>query len=154
MSMKMRVLLVVVISALLVLIQHYRNQYLIEQDKNAELTIKHDLLQITVNTYKNKEASRNRIDQQTQEKLQHAQDEINNLRDKLRTSDVGVYIKTETNACEVRKSSTASVVNAERARLSNANQQDFLDLKERAEQSKIMIEGLQNYIKTVCLNEN
>lgn len=53
----------------------------------------------------------------------------------------------------INKTTTVSPTNAECARLDDSSQRNYFILRERIEQSRLQIEGLQSYIKEVCLNE-
>ena len=51
------------------------------------------------------------------------------------------------------KSSTTGVDDVNTARLTDSAERDYFTLRERAEQSRLMIIGLQEYITKVCLSQ-
>lgn len=85
------------------------------------------------------------------EELTAAQEEIDNLRDRLSSGPERVYVKADCPAAMPDKSGTGSVGDATAARLTEAAQQDYLRLRQMMAENLQQTKYLQDYIKIQCL---
>lgn len=93
----------------------------------------------------------NEIGTRHAEELTAAQEEIDNLRDRLSTSPERVYVKADCPAAMPDQSGAGSVGDATAARLTEAAQQDYLRLRQMMAENLQQTKYLQDYIKTQCL---
>lgn len=132
--------------------------YLVEREqlKSAEL----ELSQVTAQRdslidLSNKQIAQiksfNEIGAKHAEELTAAQEEINNLRDRLSSGPERVYVKADCPATVPDKPSAGSVGNATAARLTESAQQDYLRLRQMMTENLQQTKYLQDYIKTQCL---
>ncbi|MCG6366992.1 lysis protein [Vibrio fluvialis] len=85
------------------------------------------------------------------EELTAAQEEIDNLRDRLSSGPERVYAKADCPAAMPDKPGTGSVGYETAARLTEAAQQDYLRLRQMMAENLQQTKYLQDYIKTQCL---
>ncbi|GHZ69213.1 lysis protein [Vibrio fluvialis] len=93
----------------------------------------------------------NEIGARHAEELTAAQEEIDNLRDRLSSGPERVYVKADCPAAMPDKPGTGSVGDATAARLTEAAQQDYLRLRQMMAENLQQTKYLQDYIKTQCL---
>ncbi|WP_441258063.1 lysis protein [Vibrio sp. Vf1514] len=93
----------------------------------------------------------NEIGARHAEELTAAQEEIDNLRDRLGSGPERVYVKADCPAAMPDKPGTGSVGDATAARLTEAAQQDYLRLRQMMTENLQQTRYLQDYIKTQCL---
>lgn len=93
----------------------------------------------------------NEIGARHAEELTAAQEEIDNLRDRLSTGPERVYVKADCPATVPDQSGAGSVGDATAARLTEAAQQDYLRLRQMMAENLQQAKYLQDYIKTQCL---
>lgn len=91
----------------------------------------------------------NQLDIRHSQELASAKNEIDSLRDAVRSGSKRVYVKAECPA--VTKNSTESGSNETSARLNKAVEQDYLRLREMIVENEQQTLYLQDYIKTECL---
>ncbi|MCT6518938.1 lysis protein [Proteus vulgaris] len=92
----------------------------------------------------------NQLDIRHSQELASAKNEINQLRDISERNPERVYIKAE--CPKISTNSTASLANATTARPTDTAIRNYWLLRERIAQSEQVIKGLQDYIKTECIN--
>lgn len=92
----------------------------------------------------------NEIGARHAEELTAAQEEIDNLRDRLSSGPERVYVKADCPAAMPDQSGTGSVGDATAARLTEAAQQDYLRLRQMMAENLQQTKYLQDYIKTQC----
>lgn len=92
----------------------------------------------------------NEIGARHAEELTAAQEEIDNLRDRLSSGPERVYVKADCPAAMPDKPGTGSVGDATAARLTEAAQQDYLRLRQMMADNLQQTKYLQDYIKTQC----
>ncbi|ELX7502047.1 lysis protein [Vibrio fluvialis] len=92
----------------------------------------------------------NEIGARHAEELTAAQEEIDNLRDRLSSGPERVYVKADCPAAVPDKPGTGSVGDATAARLTEAAQQDYLRLRQMMAENLQQTKYLQDYIKTQC----
>lgn len=92
----------------------------------------------------------NEIGARHAEELTAAQEEIDNLRDRLSSGPERVYVKADCPAAMPDKPGTGSVGDATAARLTEAAQQDYLRLRQMMAENLQQTKYLQDYIKTQC----
>lgn len=88
-------------------------------------------------------------DDRLTKELVSAKNEIESLRVDVATGVKRLRLSARCPATQ--KSSTTGVDDAPTARLTDSAERDYFTLRERAEQSRLMIIGLQEYVATVCL---
>lgn len=88
------------------------------------------------------------------EELTAAQEEIDNLRDRLSSGPERVFVKADCPAAMPDKPGAGSVGDATAARLTEAAQQDYLRLRQMMAENLQQTRYLQDYIKTQCLQEH
>jgi prophage endopeptidase len=93
----------------------------------------------------------NEIGARHAEELTAAQEEIDNLRDRLSSGPERVYVKADCPAAMPDKPGSGSVGNATAARLTEAAQQDYLRLRQMMAENLQQTKYLHDYIKTQCL---
>ncbi|EKO3908189.1 lysis protein [Vibrio fluvialis] len=93
----------------------------------------------------------NEIGARHAEELTAAQEEIDNLRDRLSSGPERVYVKADCPAAMPDKPSAGSVGDETAARLTEAAQQDYLRLRQMMAENLQQTKYLQDYIKTQCL---
>lgn len=93
----------------------------------------------------------NEIGARHAEKLTAAQEEIDNLRDRLSSGPERVFVKADCPAAMPDKPGAGSVGDATAARLTEAAQQDYLRLRQMMAENLQQTKYLQDYIKTQCL---
>ncbi|ENI4487178.1 lysis protein [Vibrio fluvialis] len=93
----------------------------------------------------------NEIGARHAEELTAAQEEIDNLRDRLSSGPERVYVKADCPAAVPDHSGAGSVGNATAARLTEAAQQDYIRLRQMMAENLQQTKYLQDYIKTQCL---
>uniref|UniRef100_UPI003F58CAF6 lysis protein n=1 Tax=Vibrio cholerae TaxID=666 RepID=UPI003F58CAF6 len=93
----------------------------------------------------------NEIGARHAEELTAAQEEIDNLRDRLSSGPERVYVKADCPAAMPDKPGAGSVGDATAARLTEAAQQDYLRLRQMMADNLQQTKYLQDYIKTQCL---
>ncbi|MBY8138814.1 lysis protein [Vibrio fluvialis] len=93
----------------------------------------------------------NKIGARHAEELTAAQEEIDNLRDRLSTGPERVYVKADCPAAMSDKPGAGSVGDETAARLTEAAQQDYLRLRQMMTENLQQTKYLQDYIKTQCL---
>lgn len=91
----------------------------------------------------------NQLDIRHSQELASAKNEIDSLRDAVRSGSKRVYIKAECPA--VTKNSTESGSDETTARLNKAVEQDYLRLREMIVENEQQTLYLQDYINTECL---
>ncbi len=92
----------------------------------------------------------NEIGARHAEELTAAQEEIDNLRDRLSSGPERVYVKANCPAAMPDKPGAGSVVDATAARLTETAQQDYLRLRQMMAENLQQTRYLQDYIKTQC----
>lgn len=92
----------------------------------------------------------NEIGARHAEELTAAQEEIDNLRDRLSSGPERVYVKADCPAAMPDKPGTGSVGYETAARLTEAAQQDYLRLRQMMAENLQQTKYLQDYIKTQC----
>ncbi len=92
----------------------------------------------------------NEIGAKHAEELTAAQEEIDNLRDRLSSGPERVYVKADCPAAMPDKPGTGSVGDATAPRLTEAAQQDYLRLRQMMAENLQQTKYLQDYIKTQC----
>ncbi|MBY7909953.1 lysis protein [Vibrio fluvialis] len=92
----------------------------------------------------------NEIGARHAEELTAAQEEIDNLRNRLSSGPERVYVKADCPAAMPDKPSAGSVGDATAARLTEAAQQDYLRLRQMMAENLQQTKYLQDYIKTQC----
>ncbi|EKO3929563.1 lysis protein [Vibrio fluvialis] len=92
----------------------------------------------------------NEIGARHAEELTAAQEEIDNLRDRLSSGPERVYVKADCPAAMPDKPGTGSVGDATAARLTEAAQQDYLRIRQMMAENLQQTKYLQDYIKTQC----
>ncbi|MCO7020306.1 lysis protein [Vibrio paracholerae] len=92
----------------------------------------------------------NEIGARHAEELTAAQEEIDNLRDRLSSGPERVYVKADCQAAMPDKPGTGSVGYETAARLTEAAQQDYLRLRQMMAENLQQTKYLQDYIKTQC----
>lgn len=90
-------------------------------------------------------------DDRLTKELVSAKNEIESLRVDVATGVKRLRLSARCPATQ--KSSTTGVDDAPTARLTDSAERDYFTLRERAEQSRLMIIGLQEYVTTVCLSQ-
>jgi len=93
----------------------------------------------------------NEIGAKHAEELTAAQEEIDNLRDRLSSGPERVYVKADCPAAMPDKPGAGSVGDATAARLTETAQQDYLRLRQMMAENLQQTKYLQDYIKTQCL---
>ncbi|TNF21933.1 MAG: lysis protein [Vibrionaceae bacterium] len=93
----------------------------------------------------------NEIGARHAEELTAAQEEIDNLRNRLSSGPERVYVKADCPAAMPDKPGTGSVGYETAARLTEAAQQDYLRLRQMMAENLQQTKYLQDYIKTQCL---
>ncbi|MBY8063576.1 lysis protein [Vibrio fluvialis] len=93
----------------------------------------------------------NEIGARHAEEITAAQEEIDNLRNRLSSGPERVYVKADCPAAMPDKPGTGSVGDATAARLTEAAQQDYLRLRQMMAENLQQAKYLQDYIKTQCL---
>ncbi|MBI6512041.1 lysis protein [Proteus sp. PR00174] len=91
----------------------------------------------------------NQLDIRHSQELASAKNEIDSLRDAVRSGSKRVYVKAECPA--VTKNPTESRSDEATARLNKAVEQDYLRLREMIVENEQQTLYLQNYIRTECL---
>lgn len=111
-------------------------------------SIKTELTQVKkeFSDYKTLVQKVNDIDSKFTQELTDAKNENNHLYNNVITGIGRLQFN-------INKTTTISPTNAECARLDDSAQRNYFILRERIEQSRLQIEGLQTYIKEVCLND-
>ncbi|WP_254413736.1 lysis protein [Vibrio furnissii] len=92
----------------------------------------------------------NEIGARHAEELTAAQEEIDNLRDRLSSGPERVYVKADCPAAMPDKPGAGSVGDATAARLTESAQQDYLRLRQMMAENLQQTKYLQDYIKTQC----
>ncbi len=106
--------------------------------------------QVEINKdYQSRITRLNQLDIRHSQELASAKNEIDSLRDAVRSGSKRVYVKAECPA--VTKNSTESGSNETTARLNKAVEQDYLRLREMIVENQQQTLYLQNYINTECL---
>lgn len=93
----------------------------------------------------------NEIGARHAEELTAAQEEIDNLRDRLSSGPERVYVKADCPAAMPDQSGAGSMGYETAARLTEAAQQDYLRLRQMMAENLQQTRYLQDYIKTQCL---
>ncbi|MFH5057901.1 lysis protein [Proteus vulgaris] len=107
--------------------------------------------QISINSnYKERIDKLNKLDSVHQQELSNAKSEISRLRDISERDPKRVYIKAE--CPKVSATSTTSMANATAARPTDTAIRNYWLLRERIAESEQIIKGLQDYIRTECVN--
>lgn len=117
----------------------------------SDMTIKRDSLLELKKKQDDQIKSFNEIGARHAEELTAAQEEIDNLRNRLSTGPERVYVKADCPAAVPDQSGAGSVVDATAARLTEAAQQDYLYLRQMMAENLQQTKYLQDYIKTQCL---
>ncbi|WIF71384.1 lysis protein [Proteus vulgaris] len=92
----------------------------------------------------------NQLDIRHSQELASAKNEIDSLRDAVRSGSKRVYVKAE---CPKSTSNpTSGVANATTARPTDTAIRNYWLLRERIAESEQVILGLQDYIRTECVN--
>lgn len=144
--------LLVAIAAFFVLIsglwiQTSRLNHANEKANSFELALKNEQKDKADLEAKNRKASES--DSRLTMELVNAKNEIAQLRHDVANGAKRMQLNAKCSATS--KSSTGGVDDATAARLTDSAQRDYFILRERAEQSRLMILGLQEYIRDVCL---
>ncbi|HEK0789428.1 MULTISPECIES: lysis protein [Proteus] len=107
--------------------------------------------QININSnYKERIDKLNKLDSDHQQELSNAKKEIDQLRDISERNPERVYIKAE---CPKSASNPAtSMDDATTARPTDTAIRNYWLLRERITESEQIIKGLQDYIRTECVN--
>ncbi|EGT3589483.1 lysis protein [Proteus mirabilis] len=92
----------------------------------------------------------NQLDVRHSQELASAKNEINTLRDAVSSGSKRVYIKAE--CPKSATTSTSGVANATTARPTDTAIRNYWLLRERIAESEQVILGLQDYIRTECVN--
>ncbi|ELP3312375.1 lysis protein [Vibrio fluvialis] len=116
----------------------------------SQITAQRDSLIELNNKQIAKIKSFNEIGARHAEELTAAQEEIDNLRDRLSSGPERVYVKADCPAAVSDKPSAGSVGDATAARLTEAAQQDYLRLRQMMAENLQQTKYLQDYIKTQC----
>lgn len=116
----------------------------------SDMTVKRDSLLELKKKQIAQIKSFNEIGTRHAEELTAAQEEIDNLRDRLSTSPERVYVKADCPAAMPDKPGTGSVGYETAARLTEAAQQDYLRLRQMMAENLQQTKYLQDYIKTQC----
>ncbi|MBG3131893.1 lysis protein [Proteus mirabilis] len=107
--------------------------------------------QISINSnYKERIDKLNKLDSVHQQELSNAKSGISRLRDISERDPKRVYIKAE--CPKVSATSTTSMANATAARPTDTAIRNYWLLRERIAESEQIIKGLQDYIRTECVN--
>ncbi|HFG1952569.1 TPA: lysis protein [Vibrio cholerae] len=96
----------------------------------------------------------NEIGARHAEELTAAQEEIDNLRDRLSSGPERVYVKASCPPAMPSSDSAGSVGDAGTARLSDTAREDYLRLRQMMAENLQQAKYLQDYIKTQCLQEH
>ena len=119
-------------------------------EKNKELTIALEE-QKSINTdYQARIMRLNQLDIQYTQELANAKNEISRLRDISEHHPERVYIKAE--CPRVTTTSSTSLAHATTARPTDTAIRNYWLLRERIAESEQVILGLQDYIRTECVN--
>ncbi|MBY7923729.1 lysis protein [Vibrio fluvialis] len=94
----------------------------------------------------------NEIGARHAEELTAAQEEIDNLRDRLSSGPERVYVKADCPAAMPDKPGTGSVGYETAARLSDTAREDYLRLRRMMVDNLQQTRYLQDYIRTQCLS--
>ena len=109
----------------------------------------------TANSDKAELEAKNRKISETDDRLTGelviAKNEIESLRADVATGNKRLRLSAKCPATQ--KSSAAGMDDATTPRLTDSAERDYFTLRERVEQSRLMIMGLQEYITKVCLTE-
>ncbi|HEJ9412734.1 lysis protein [Proteus mirabilis] len=128
--------------------QANRINLLVETNKELTITLEE---QKFINTdYQARIMRLNQLDIQYTQELANAKNEISRLRDISERNPERVYIKAE---CPKSKTTpSTSLDDATIARPTDTAIRNYWLLRERIAQSEQMIKGLQDYIRTECVN--
>ncbi|WP_337237725.1 lysis protein [Proteus faecis] len=132
----------------LINVQAKRINALTENNKELTTTLEE---QKAINTnYQVRIERLNQLDTRHTQELVNAKNEISRLRDISERNPERVYIKAE---CPKSTSNpTTSMANATTARPTDTAIRNYWLLRERIAQSEQIIKGLQDYIRTECIN--
>ncbi|HGW3647996.1 MULTISPECIES: lysis protein [unclassified Citrobacter] len=130
-------------------VNHYRDNATEYKKQRDEKTQALNLANATITDMTTRQRDVAALDAKYTQELFDAQNTISDLR---RDVDSGAKRLRVAAACDsVRKATSApGVDDAASARLTDAAQRDYFNLRERIATNKILIAGLQNYIKNQC----
>lgn len=119
------------------------------KESNQSLTVQLSQ-QVEINKdYQARITRLNQLDIKYTQELASAKNEINTLRDAVNSGNKRVYIKAE--CPESTTTSTASMDDATTARPTDTAIRNYWLLRERIAESEQVILGLQDYIRTECV---
>ncbi|MDY3694567.1 MAG: lysis protein [Proteus mirabilis] len=119
-------------------------------ENNKELTATLEEQKVINTDYQVRIERLNQLDTRHTQELVNAKNEISRLRDDIRNGSRRVYIKA--NCPKSTSNPTTSVANATTARPTDTAIRNYWLLRERIAESEQVILGLQDYIRTECVN--
>ncbi|WP_336766792.1 lysis protein [Pantoea ananatis] len=144
-------LLVVLIAGLLLAIGHYRDNALhFQEQRNAQKNIA-DTRQATIDDMQRRQQSVAVIDARYTKDLADAQKTISDLRRDVDSGAKRLRVSAKCDRPVSSKSSATRVDDADGPRLTDAAQRDYFTLRERIETVTKQLNGLQDYVRQVCL---
>ncbi|ECJ2273195.1 lysis protein [Salmonella enterica subsp. diarizonae] len=133
------------------LANHYRNNAITYKDQRDTATHKLTLANATITDMMKRQRDVAALDARYTKELADAKVENDALRDDVAAGSRRLLVNATCPAVSTGKSSSsASVDNAARPRLTDAAQRDYFTLRERIETVTNQLNGLQEYVRSQC----